>query len=75
MLVDPHFQARGSITRVKHPTLGDLAMQNVVPRLSATPGSISWCGPGLGEHNDDVYRDLLGMDDAELEALGAEGVV
>jgi formyl-CoA transferase len=75
MLADPHFSARGSIVRVPHRTLGDLAMQNVTPRLSATPGSIAWCGPGLGEHNDEVYRGLLGMDDAELQALGAEGVV
>jgi formyl-CoA transferase len=75
MLTDPHFQARESITRVKHPTLGDLAMQNVMPRLSATPGSIAWCGPELGQHNDDVYRGVLGMDDGELDALVAEGVV
>jgi len=75
MLVDPHFQARESITRVKHPTLGEVAMQNVMPRLSATPGSIAWCGPELGQHNDDVYRGVLGMDDAELDALVAEGVV
>jgi formyl-CoA transferase len=75
MLADPHFSARGSIVRVPHRALGDLAMQNVTPRLSATPGSIAWCGPGLGEHNDEVYRGLLGMDDAELQALGAEGVL
>ena len=66
---------RESITRVKHPTLGDVAMQNVMPRLSATPGSIAWCGPELGQHNDDVYRGVLGMDDGELDALVAEGVV
>ena len=36
MLVDPHFQARESITRVKHPTLGELAMQNVMPPRPAS---------------------------------------
>ncbi len=75
MLEDPHFRARGSIVRVPHPQLGDLAMQNVVPRLSDTPGRIEWCGPALGQHNDEVYRRLLGLGDDELDQLRAAGVV
>jgi formyl-CoA transferase len=74
MLDDPHFLAREAIVRVPHPQLGDLAMQNVTPRLSATPGRVSWCGPELGEHNDEVFRDL-GLSDDELGALQSAGVV
>ena len=48
MLTDPHFIAREAIVRVPDPKFGDLAMQNVVPKLSATPGSIRWTGPELG---------------------------
>jgi formyl-CoA transferase len=75
MLADPHFAARESIVRVPHPQFGELAMQNVFPRLSETPGRVRHAGPELGEHNDDVYRGLLGLGDDELEGLRREGVL
>ena len=75
MLADPHFAARESIVRVPHPQFGELAMQNVFPRLSETPGSVRHAGPELGEHNDDVYRGLLELSDDELEGLRSDGVV
>ena len=75
MLEDPHFAARESIVRVPHPQFGELAMQNVFPRLSETPGRVRHPGPELGEHNDDVYRGLLKLSDEELEGLRADGVV
>ncbi|MBC7799715.1 MAG: CoA transferase, partial [Gemmatimonadaceae bacterium] len=58
MLADAHFQARDAIARVMHPTLGELRMQNVAPRLSDTPGRIRHAGPSLGEHNGEVLRGL-----------------
>jgi formyl-CoA transferase len=75
MLADPHFAARESIVRVPHPQFGELAMQNVFPRLSETPGRVRHPGPELGQHNDDVYRQLLKLSDEELEELRADGVV
>ena len=75
MLADPHFQARDAIARVMHPLLGELRMQNVAPRLSATPGRIRHAGPALGEHNRDVLHGILGVDPARLAALQAAGVV
>ena len=75
MLDDPHFAARESIVRVPHPQFGELAMQNVFPRLSETPGRVRHPGPELGEHNDEVYRGLLELSDGELEGLRADGVV
>jgi formyl-CoA transferase len=75
MMDDPHFKARDAIVRVAHKTFGDLAMQNVVPKLSETPGSIRTAGPDLGEHNDEIYRGLLGFDDARLDDLKSRGVI
>ena len=75
MLEDPHFAAREAIVRVAHRSFGRLAMQNVVPRLSETPGKVVSAGPELAEHNDEVYRGLLGLNEATIEKLRAERVI
>ncbi len=75
MLVDPHFAAREAIVRVPDPHFGSLAMQNVVPKLSATPGAIRWSGPELGQHNDEIYGDLLGLSAEQRTELAARGII
>lgn len=75
MLEDPHFKIRESIVRLPHPEFGEIAMQNVAPKLSETPGGIRWIGPDLGQHNADVYEGLLGMSSEDLALLRAEGVI
>lgn len=75
MLEDIHFKARDAIIRVMHPRLGELRMQNVAPRLSDTPGQVTSPGPELGQHNAEVFRGLLGLDDAELAGLAASGAI
>jgi crotonobetainyl-CoA:carnitine CoA-transferase CaiB-like acyl-CoA transferase len=50
-------------------------MQNVVPRLSETPGRVRWTGPKLGQHNDEVFGDLLGMSEEELDGLRERRIV
>jgi formyl-CoA transferase len=75
MLTDPHFAARDAIVRVADPKFGELAMQNVVPKLSATPGSVRWTGPELGQHNTEVYGDLLGLSEDERARLTDAGVL
>jgi formyl-CoA transferase len=75
MFSDPHFAAREAIVRLAHPQLGELPMQNVFPRLTATPGRVRHMGPELGEHNDEVYRGLLGLGDNEMTELAAGDVI
>ena len=75
MLKDPHFAAREAIVTVPHPDFGELKMQNVAPKLSETPGSIRSPSPALGQHNDEVYRNLLGLDTERYAALKSKKVI
>jgi formyl-CoA transferase len=75
MFDDPHFAAREAIVTVPHPDFGELAMQNVVPKLSASPGTVRAAGPALGQHNDEIYQGLLGLDDQEIKRLHSAGVI
>lgn len=71
---DPQYAALGTITTVEDPDLGPLRMQNVLFRLSQTPGAIRWAGPGLGQHNAEVWG-ALGVGTARLDELRAAGIV
>jgi formyl-CoA transferase len=75
MLEDPHFQARNAIVSVPHPDFGELKMQNVAPKLSETPGSIRSPSPSLGQHNDEVYRELLGITEERYAELKSAKVI
>ncbi|MFW5680517.1 MAG: CaiB/BaiF CoA transferase family protein [Pseudomonadota bacterium] len=72
---DAHYAARENIRTVEDPRVGPLAVPNVVPRLSATPGGIDWLGPALGSHTDRVLAELLGLDAEEIGALKARDVI
>ena len=75
MLADPHFKAREAIVTTQHPKFGELRMQNVAPKLSATPGSVRTAAPELGQHNDEIYLELLGMSADGYAGLKARKVV
>jgi formyl-CoA transferase len=75
MLDDPQFAARESVTRVTDQRHGELMMQGVVPKLTATPGSVRWPGPALGAHTDDVLRELLGLPAERIAGLRSRGVI
>ena len=74
MLEDAHFRAREAIVKVRHPAFGDIRMQSVAPKLSATPGKVVSCGPELGEHNEEVLGGLLGLDHATRRDLAQRGI-
>ena len=75
MLEDPHFAAREAIVSTTHPQFGNLRMQNVAPRLSASPGSIRTPAPEIGQHNSEIYEGLLGLDAAALADFRVRGVI
>ncbi|MFE5218823.1 MULTISPECIES: CaiB/BaiF CoA transferase family protein [Streptomyces] len=74
VLADPQYQALDTVTTVPDPELGALRMQNVLFRLSATPGAIRWAGRPHGADTDAVLTEAgLGPDD--IAALRAEGAL
>ena len=75
MLADPHFQAREALVHVPHPDFDNLVMQNVAPKLSATPGKVNWPGKPMGAFNHAIYHDLLGLSDDDIAGLKSEGVI
>ena len=75
MLEDPHFQAREAIVETAHPKFGTLRMQNVAPKLSATPGGIRSPAPDLGQHNQEIYQGLLGFSDSRMAELKSGGII
>jgi succinyl-CoA---D-citramalate CoA-transferase len=75
MVEDPHYQARENVVTIEDPEIGPFPMQNVVPHLSETPGKIRWTGPKLGQHNDVVYGELLGLSEEERNELRERGVI
>ncbi|MFC4023611.1 CaiB/BaiF CoA transferase family protein [Oceanobacillus longus] len=72
---DIHYQMRDMILQITDKKLGELHMPGIVPKLSETPGSVEWTGPELGEHNEEVYKGLLGYSEREYEELKAGGVI
>ncbi|HEX2849360.1 MAG TPA: CoA transferase [Acidimicrobiales bacterium] len=72
---DPVYAARGDITTVEDPDLGPLRMPSVLPHLRHTPGRVWRAAPALGEDNDLVLRDYLGLDVAEIARLQERGAI
>jgi formyl-CoA transferase len=75
IVADPQYQAREAVTTFDDPDLGEVRLQNTVPKFSETPGRIDHLGPSLGEHNDEVYGRMLGYDDELMAGLREEGVI
>ncbi len=75
LLENPHYTARGAFNRVTHPRVGPKWYQGFAWRMSKTPGQVHWPAPTLGQHNRQIYRELLGLTDAEIDGLEAGGVI
>ena len=75
ILEDPQFLHNETVTTVEDPVLGPVRMQNLVGRLSATPGGVRTTGPSLGEHNRDILGGLIGYGESELGHMAEEGVI
>ena len=72
---DPQVQERGMVTRWQHPLKADLKLVASPLKLEKTPVRTDLPPPLLGQHTDEVLRELLGCDDARLAALRAQGTI
>lgn len=75
VLADPHYAAREDVVSVPDADFGAVRMQAVVPRFSRSRCEVEWPGGPMGEHNEEVYRGLLGLSAEELEELRTAGIV
>ncbi len=75
LLADPHLEARNTYAPVQDPDLGPMRLQAPVPRLSKTPAAIDHTGRGLGEDNDFVYGEVLGLDEQEIDRLRRDKII
>jgi formyl-CoA transferase len=74
IMEDPHFIEREILVDVPDEELGDIPMHNVFPRLSETPGSFYRPAPKMGEHNEELLRQV-GYEEAEIRRLSEAGVI
>lgn len=75
VVADPHIRAREILVELEHPGVGKVPVPGIPIKLSRTPGRIKTTHPMLGEHNEEVYRHLLGYTQQELNHLEEEGVI
>ena len=74
-LFNPHFQERGLYSEIEHPALGAEPVFNLMWQLSRTPPRIRRHAPLLGEHNNEVFCGLLGLQEGEVSRLQEEQVI
>ncbi len=76
MLKDPHYAARKALVEVDHPHWGKFKMQNVAPKMSATPGSVRTLAPEIvGQHTEEVLAAELDLDSEQIAALKERAVI
>jgi crotonobetainyl-CoA:carnitine CoA-transferase CaiB-like acyl-CoA transferase len=73
-LADPHVKAGGFFQEIDFPGIGRAPVAATPVKLHATPGEVRRRAPLLGEHNEEVLREL-GYSDAEIKKLIADGTV
>tara|TARA_R100000005_G_scaffold43494_1_gene20596 strand:- start:14299 stop:15510 length:1212 start_codon:yes stop_codon:yes gene_type:complete len=75
IFTDPQFVARQAITAVEDEDFGSVRMQGLVPRFKRHPGKIRWAAKGIAADNDHVFKEIIGLDDWEIEEFKVKGVI
>ncbi|MBB3119422.1 CaiB/BaiF CoA transferase family protein [Pseudoduganella violacea] len=72
---NPQVQARGIVTETPHPTAGKVKLVRSPMRMSATPTDGGAAPPLLGQHTEEILRDVLGHSAQDIAALRAKGIL
>lgn len=75
LLADAHYKDRDTFVTVDHPQVGPKQYPGLPWKMSATPGKVRWPSPTLGQHNRDVYGELLGLTGPEMDQLEQTGII
>ncbi len=75
IFADPHYRARNMLVEREDRELGPVAMANVVPRMSRTPGAVRWSGRDIGQDTDQVLADELGLSPEQITELSEAQVI
>ena len=75
LLADPHYKDRETFVTVDHPQVGPKQYPGIPWKMSVTPGQVRWPSPTLGQHNEEVYGELLGMTGQEIGQLEKTGII
>lgn len=75
MMEDPTIKAREMIVNLDHTGLGEIPIPGVIPKFSETPGRVESRAPKIGEHNEEIYGQLLGFDKDYISKLRDEGTI
>jgi len=75
LLNDPQVAAREMVVWTDFPGVGHIPLPGIPLKLSRTPGRITTPAPRIGEHNEEIYRGLLGLREEELEKLRRGGII
>ncbi len=72
---DPQLLSREMIVEVEQPVSGKVKLSGSVYKMSKTPGNRKMKAPEVGEHNEEIYGKLLGMDVQEIQRLREESII
>jgi crotonobetainyl-CoA:carnitine CoA-transferase CaiB-like acyl-CoA transferase len=68
-------EARAMLVEIEHPTLGPVVVTGLPIKLSGTPGAVRKAPPRVGEDNDHIYREVVGLSATEIAQLRSSGVI
>ncbi|MBI4639670.1 MAG: CoA transferase, partial [Candidatus Tectomicrobia bacterium] len=70
----PHILAREMYIELPHPTIGTFKTTGIPIKLSKTPGKITMAPPLLGQHTEEIMKEM-GYSDEEIKRLRKEGII
>jgi CoA:oxalate CoA-transferase len=72
---DPHMHERGFLDDIEHDEIGPITVPTSALRFHGADRRVTTPSPKLGQHNEEIYGDWLGLSAGEIAQLKAGGVI